>query len=289
MNPSEIDFIKKQMKKSGFQLEDKVASLFSEFKNCEVEQNYCFTDWQTGLFRELDMKVDFEVTSYPIEVNYKFLIECKRLTGHAWVLIRNRGHSFVFKNATSMWDNYGQLGRQEPVSKILNPIFKYEFICDTYSKRFKEIILDRSKSNNKTDNIFSSSIELAKVLDFEQRSDFKVNEMLVTSSERRIDRINIYYPLIVFEGKMFEATMLPNLEIKPISSAHLRHSSIQNGEEILMLIDIVEANNLKEFIKEKFLKEVDQVRKNVAEVRDSYLSLIDRLKHTRRISLNGLK
>ena len=80
--------------------------------------------------------------------------------------------------------------------------------------------------------------------------------------------------------------MFPDLDVKPISSAHLNHFSIQNGEEIGMIIDIVKVDNLRDFIQERFLMEANQVKEKEAEIRDSYLSLIRRLrmssKHPRR-------
>jgi len=279
MNSSEIDFIKKEIQKTGFQLEDRVASIFSELKNCEVEQNYYFTDWQTGDFRELDLKITYKVTSPPINIEYIFLVECKHLPGHAWVFVRSRGDQLVFKNVMSTWDNVGKDGRQEPVVEILKPIFKVNgLVCDTYSHRSKEIILDKKKSNKRDDNILSSSIKLAKVLHFEQKKNRKFDEILRESIKREFDKIKIYYPLIVFEGKMFEAAMFPDLDVKPISSAHLNHFSIQNREEIGMIIDIVKVGDLRDFIQERFLMEANQVKEKEAEVRDSYISLIRKLR-----------
>lgn len=279
MDFSDIEFVKKELQKTGFQLEDKVASVFSKLKNCEVESNYYFTDWQTGDVRELDLRITYEVTSPPIRIEYTFLTECKRLPGHAWVFIRSRGSHLVFKDAISTWDNVGKIGRQEPVVKILKPIFRIDdLVCDTYSHRFKEIILDKKRSNKRDDNILSSSIKLAKVLYFEQKRNKEHNETLRRSIKREFDLIRIYYPLIVFEGKMFEATMLPDLDVKPISSAHLNHFSIQNGKEIEMIIDIVKVDDLEEFIQKRFLMEASQVKENEAKLRASYLSLINILR-----------
>lgn len=279
MNSSEIDFIKKEIQKTGFPLEDKVESIFSELENCEVEPNYHFTDWQTGDIRELDLKIIYRVTSPPIKIEYIFLVECKHLPGHAWIFIKSRGDQLIYKNVISTWDNVWRVGRPEPVVEILKPIFKVnDLVCDTYSHRFKEIILDKKKSNKRDDNILSSSIKLAKVLHFEQKRDVEMNEVFRRSIKREFDRIQIYYPLIIFEGKMFEATMFPDLEVKPISSAHLDHFSIQNGKEVGMIIDIVEVDDLRNFIQKRFLNEASQVKEKEAEVRDSYLSLIKRLR-----------
>ncbi len=53
-----IPFVQKKMRESGFQLEDKVWSIFTnKLPGCEIDQNTHFTDWQSGESRELDLKI----------------------------------------------------------------------------------------------------------------------------------------------------------------------------------------------------------------------------------------
>jgi len=281
---SKIDFIKKELSKTGFQLEDKVASVFYELKNFEVEPNYHFTDWQTGDTRELDMRATCRITSLPIKIEYILLVECKSLPGHAWTFIRSQGDHILFKDASSRWDDVGRLGRQEPAVKILEPTIKVnKIVADTFSHRYKEIILDKRKSNKRVDNILSSVIKLAKVMYYEQKRERRIDSILTSKMKKNIDHIRIYYPLIVFEGDMYEATMLPNVRIKRISSAHLSHFSIQKGKEIDMVIDVVKLENLKDLIQRGLLIEANQVKEKEDKVRNSYLSLIQKIKFKERI------
>lgn len=288
MNSSERDFVKRELQKTGFQLEDKVASIFSKLKNCEVEPNYYFTDWQSEDLRELDLRITYEVAVHPIIIEYIFLVECKKLPGHAWVFIESRQRPLVWKQASSVWDDVGKKGRQKPVIDILKPLFKVDDVsCDVYSHRFKEIILDPDKSNKKDDNIRCAAIKLAKAMYHEDKRNRWIDAMLSKSIKAEFDHIRIYYPLIVFEGKMYKAEMLPEVNPKEILTAHLHHSSIQNKKESEILIDVINIQGLRDFIQEEFLAEADQIRKNEARVRDSYLTLIKKLMSSRRKYLSS--
>ena len=279
MTPSEREFVKRELQKTGYPLEDKVASILSELlENCDIEPNYYYTDWQTEDSRELDLKVTYEVTSRPITIEYIFLIECKRLPGHVWAFIESRQRPFLFKDSVSIWDHIEKIGRQEPVVEILKSLTKLDEIeCDIYSHRFKEIILDAKKSNKRGDNIRSATIGLAKAMYYEQKRDNSLNKMLRENIKRESDYIRIYYPLIVFEGKMYGAKMLPDVDPRRISSAHLHHFSLQKGKEMEMIIDVVGSQSLRDFIRDKFLLEVNMIRKKEAKLRNSYLELIKRL------------
>jgi hypothetical protein len=280
---SKEDFIKKEIIKTGFALEDKVASIFKELKNFEVEPSYNFTDWQTGEVRELDMRVTYQVTPSPVRIEYVLLIECKSIPGNAWTFIRSSGDYVIFKNALSMWDNIDRIGRQEPAVRILEPIVKVNSaIGDTFAHRYKEIIVDKDQSNKRNDNILSSSIKLAKAIYIEQKMEKRNHRLLMMKKD--VDHIRIYYPMIVFEGEMYEATMLPDVIVRSISSAHLDNFTIQNGEEIDMVIDVMKLEKLKDFIQRGLLVEAKQIKENEEKLRSSYLSLIHKMKLKKRIA-----
>jgi len=70
-----------------------------------------------------------------------------------------------------MWDDIDRIGRQEPAVWILKPIVKVNSaIGDTFAHRYKEIIVDKDQSNNRNDNILSSSIKLAKATNQKRKS-----------------------------------------------------------------------------------------------------------------------
>jgi len=76
---------------------------------------------------------------------------------------------------------------------------------------------------------------------------------------------------------MYEAKMLPDVDPRRMSSAHLHHFSFQKGKEMEMIIDVVGSQSLRDFIQNKFLVEVNKIRQKEAKLRNSYLKLIKRL------------
>lgn len=278
------DFIKQELAKSGFDLEDNVASVFRKLKNFEVEPSYNFTDWQTGDVRELDLRVTYEVTTAPIKIEYVLLIECKKLPGNAWAFIKSTGDSIISKNSISVWDNIGTLGRQNHLVDIVKPITKVNsIIADTFSSRYKEIITDKDKSNKREENILTCTTKLAKAIYFEQRMQ-ETNNSLVASLKKDIDYVKIYYPIVVFEGEMYEATMLPNLTVRPISSVHLDSFSIQNKQELSTTIDFVKLQHLKSFLQKGMLIEASQIRENEKNNRNAYLKQIRKIKQKTKLN-----
>ena len=179
-------FVQRKMKESGYQLEDSVYSIFSKhLPDCEIEQNHHFSDWETGKDREIDLKITYSVTVPSIFIEYVFLIECKQLPDNFWTFVRSRQQRMVFKNSISIWDHVGIDGRQEKVVDILDPIFKVnKIVCDSYAQTYKEFLPDIAKgnpdnikSNNRTDNIRTSEIELAKAFYFEKREALQQAEI----------------------------------------------------------------------------------------------------------------
>lgn len=282
-----LGFVQKKMSETGFQLEDEVFSIFKkELNGCDIEPTYYFSDWETSEERELDFLISFTATPAPIMIEYVFLIECKQLPDNYWVFVKDRQPRLLFKNAISMWDDVGNLGRQEALVSILSPIFRSnEPVCDSYAHRYKELLiypdkLSKSvKSNKRDDNIRSSEIKLAKAYYSEEINRGISNKMLRDYTEKQIDHVTIFYPMIVFQGNLFESDMLSNPpNVRFISSSHLYHFSIQNRKEIYMVIDVVKIDHLTEFIQTKILPEITQIRQQCAKFKDPYLKRIKTLR-----------
>jgi hypothetical protein len=285
--PWKIEFVQKKMKESGFQLEDCVYSIFTKhLKDSEIEQNYHFSDWETGEDRELDLKITCPVAEPSIWIDYVFLIECKQLPDNFWSFVRSRQRRMVFKNSFSVWDHVGKTGRQEEVVEILHPVFKMnEIACDTYAQTYKELLPDRVKgqpdnikSNNRTDNIRATEIKLAKAVYFEKREALQEAE-IGRIWEGAVDHIQIFYPIIVFQGNLFEANMQYDPpKVKSIGSAHLNHFSIQNKENFRMVIDVIHVDSLAQFIDSQILPEMSQVREKGTKFWESYEARVKSLR-----------
>lgn len=270
------------MRETGFQLEDRVWSIFADkLEGCDIEPTYYFSDWESSEARELDFRVSFQVTPYPIMIEYVFLIECKQLPDNFWVFVKSRQRRMLFKNAISVWDNIGRLGRQKSLVNILQPIFKMdESVCDSYAHRYKELWAGRGKLNEsdkskkREDNIRSSEIKLAKAFYIEKRNARMFNKLERVRREQ-YDYIRVLYPMIVFQGNLLESDMIADPpQVRFISSSHLYHFSIQNKKEIYMIIDVVDVNHLSTFIQDKILPEMEQLKQQCAKFKDSYMTEI---------------
>jgi hypothetical protein len=77
---------------------------------------------------------------------------------------------------------------------------------------------------------------------------------------------------------MFEATMLPRLDVRHISSAHLNHFSIQDRKEVSMVIDVIEMQNLRKFIQGRLRKEIREIEAQWSKSKEKYLSLIKKIR-----------
>jgi hypothetical protein len=281
-----LDFVRKKMRETGFQLEDRVRSIFADgLADCDIEQTYYFSDWQSSEERELDFKISYKVAEYPIRIVYIFLVECKQLPDNYWVFVKSHQDRLLFKNSISLWDNVGRVGRQESLIKILDPLNKIdELACDSYARRYKEFWTSRNhktksaKSNKRQDNIKSTEIVLAKAYYSEKRNAMRINEMIKQSIKKPRDRVEIFYPMVVFQGNLLESDMsFEPPKVRFIRNSHLYHFSIQNNEDVNMIIDVVEINHLATFIQDKILPEMKQLKRQLARFQDSYITHIEEI------------
>jgi len=284
MSTSKEDFIKREIEKTGFDFEDKVTSKIKELGNFDVQTSYDFIDWQTGEPLELDVRATYKVTSSPIQIEYVLLIECEKVPGNAWAFIKSTGDAITSKNALSMWDDIDTISRQQELVEILKPMTKVNApVADSYSNRFKEIVVDSKIPNNRDNNIINCTRKLAKVIYFEKRAHERNNAILATQVED-IDNVKIYYPMIVFDGDIYEATMLPSLKVRQISSVHLNKLSIENKQEIQMTIDVVNFENLQQFLKKGLLVEAREILSREKGNRQAYINRIHKLKQKQRLN-----
>lgn len=278
------DFIKQELAKTGFDLQDEVAAQLRELGIMDVQPSYSFIDWQTGEPLEIDLRATYIVTRSPVKIEYILLMECKRTPGNAWTFIKSIGDAVTSKNALSMWDNVGTVGRQEELVEILKPIRKVNsLLAESHSNRFKEIIVDEELSNKRDDNLLNCTKRLAKAVYFEQCMHEKTNAVLTTQTED-VDYIKIYYPMIAFEGDIYEGAMRPSLMVRRISSVHLDKFSIENKEEMKMTIDIVNVEKLKEFLKRGLLAEAKEIASKEKKNQRAYLRHIRRIKQKKRFN-----
>lgn len=116
----------------------------------------------------------------------------------------------------------------------------------------------KEKSNKREDNIWESEITLIKAISqqVERENEFLKERLEELSSYSRFsienyERVEIFYPIIVFEGNMYEATFTnDNIVLFPREYLRLQfdyHSGNYNGK---YFIDVVKKEKFPSYLNE---------------------------------------
>lgn len=206
------EFIKGELKKKGYSLENYVQSLLVS-KKWRVQPHAYFLDKDTGKGRELDLKAfndNFVSDHWRARFVLNLLVQCKKLPGNAW----------IFFSAPER-PQHGIIEASNLAKSLNLPRFFWVFDkdgthfdrSDMLATNYCEVITDETKSNKRVDNIWECVVSLIKATSQEFEQDDADNKQYfeeIGSYEEFIknpfEMVSIYYPLIVFEGKMYECT-----------------------------------------------------------------------------------
>lgn len=209
----EIDFIKRELKKRGYPLEHYVQALLVE-KGWVVQPNAYFLDKDTNKGRELDIKAayeDFESSSWSCFF-LNLLVQCKSLPGNAWIF-------FSVPRQSVPYTRIAKLGLTDFLELRDLEIFEQK---ETHFDRsnvvlatnYCEIITDKEKSNKRDNNIWECAVTLIKATSQELQQAHADSKQYLKDDLCSFDEfikngpselVYIIYPLIVFEGRMYEA------------------------------------------------------------------------------------
>lgn len=211
-----------------------------------IRVNPSYIDPDQGKSRALDLSAlwthtyEDGVVPYSLTVDFKLLIECKKLPGNAWTFfvpgeplgaaVYNVASSITFGNRTLEF---------EP----LQSAFRRAIIPEATTELYRETVLDKNRSNKRDDNIYEASLTLAKAHSFflemktkdcDEYSGSYVADALdegeVTLDEFRsgkaelFDYAYVFVPLIVFEGSLYIA----DVGSKKLTKANLVRLSVGN-------------------------------------------------------------
>jgi hypothetical protein len=256
-----IDFLKNELKKKGYPLENYVQSMLDN-KNWDVYPNSYFLDKDTQQGRELDIKATYETEKSQTWTNIfpRVLIECKKVPGNAWIFFSGNQRPFTraVHSGLAKWLQVDEFG-------IFDISSATPHTWQTFATNYCEIIFDKSKSNKRDDNIWKAVITLIKATSQEVEREF------VDCCEKYLDDLGtfdkflafpseivyVFYPIIVFEGEMYEATFTGE-DIKLERREYVRlfvdyDSGYYKGQ---FQIDIINKEKLEECL--------DRVRKDVS-------------------------
>lgn len=212
------NFIKKELKKKGYSLENYIQTLLAK-KKWGVQPNAYFLDKDTGKGRELDIKAYYDRFK-PDSWSYfilNLLIQCKSLPGNAWIF-------FSIPQQASIYPTVHQSGLTRFLK--LPPAYDFDIFkregthfdqSEVLATNYCEIVVDKEKSNKQVNNIWKSVVTLIKATTQEIEEDITDKKKYFDEDcmsfhgfveGKPFELINIFYPLIVFDGNMYEATFL---------------------------------------------------------------------------------
>lgn len=279
------DYLTQELSKTGYPLEIEISSMLDG--RHAVWNNEYFFDWEENKAREIDISTIAlgggcsGLNIAPFSIVHRAVIECKKSETHAWIFLTRpkqvhaTGQSIDFLSigTKNLWHNFGS------ITTLCKHWKSFNRAATTYT----EIRYQGKKS--KQSEIFEAKNQLIKFIAYD------ISKFLKRLRNRNFDFITnhlawIYHPIIVFEGKLYEAVVtngLPQLfERKHLllystySPPYVAEFPNTEDPELRYLIDVVRKDFFAEFI-EIMEKDYSALCKSVSENKGQLLEKIKKL------------
>ncbi|MGE5474886.1 MAG: hypothetical protein ACM3UU_11770 [Ignavibacteriales bacterium] len=258
------DILKKvidETEKTGFPLELKVADVL-ENRGFYVAHSLYYVDEEENKSREVDIRalknyiVEDSNQGNPLKmVRYCLLIECKKSENKPWVFLSSKRRSYDadFYNVPYLPNrDFMQMEDYDKV-ELVHPFSEYSVMGKSYFEAFK--------NNETSEMIFKALTTTVKATLYTMKKEFG------TSNQD----ICFYYPIIVFDGRLFEGTLnngsFDMKEVDSVLVSFLYESSIY--KEGHFAVPVIKESALNSFLDklDKSLNthgEIAKLRKSVA-------------------------
>ncbi len=229
------DKIKKWINKNGYPLELKVAKTFAK-AGFNVAQSISFEDPVSGKSRETDIIAHITKSINDVWINLTFVIECKLSTEKPWVgFYNNHSSNFSSNHFPIMTTRNGHF-LLEKINK--NSKFKSNLLFPNKKKMGYSIV--RAFNDNGKDMAFSAI-----------QSVLSATEYLVEKSNKSNKKfLNIYFPVVVIEGKLYKAEIdfEDNIQVQKIEE--IKISTVKSfAEQNSTYVSICEFKELNKISK----------------------------------------
>lgn len=252
-----IEFIRDELKKKGYPLENYVQSLLVK-KEWHVQPNAYFLDKDTGKGRELDIKAiyeGFESDSWSAFAA-TLLIQCRRLPGNAWIFFSTPAtiSRSISKYGLADFLKCSDLGIFDTKETHFD---KSEVLTTNYC----EIIIDKEKSNKRDDNIWECVMTLIKATSQEMEWPLADSRLYLEHdlgsyeafAESPFEVVWFSYPLIVFEGEIYEAKFLhEEIALKKRKYVQLSVDYISGRYKGEFCIDIITKERFADYLRDMY-------------------------------------
>jgi hypothetical protein len=262
------EYIKKEILQSGFPLEIKIATILDKNGWKIIPHLIYPNDSKTGQYQEIDVHATKPMRNYVDNIQNVLVIECKKQESKPWVFFeQDLPNKEVFTINVSPEDvNY---------LWIENNFFHqhHYFNNNPCSYHLPCFIKRHNKGGEKKDNADEREEAEKSSGDVTLKAINQVLDGLIFSMKMEIERfqqlaqkrISFLYPVIVFDGRLFSAKLLPNGEIETKERESLQLKVSRALKETLILpyskdreavmsvksyiIDIVHKDHFEEYIK----------------------------------------
>jgi hypothetical protein len=252
----EIEFIKDELKKRGYPLENYIQSLLAG-SGWHVQPNAYFLDKDTEKGRELDIKATFDNFKADSWTSFlpTLLVQCRRLPGNAWIFFSVPKTVLHLRIAKYSLMDFLEIRDFYDIFDVKETHFdKREVLATNYC----EIITDKNKSNRRNDNIWECAMTLIKATSQDMELEVSDTERYLTvdiSSDEffkdPFELISIFYPVIVFDGKMYEAKFSNDeITLERREYIHLFIDYMSGRYKGTFCIDVVTKERFQEYLKD---------------------------------------
>jgi len=247
----EIDYLKKKIRETGYPLEIEISSMLDD--KWTVINTDTYFDKDEKKMRDIDIAA-WQLspnTWLPIALRTALVIECKKDDSFAWVFFTRPMDFEWYGNVDGQYlDEIQIITKNAEATQIADIIFKKAKLHYAGMKRvavaFEQFFMKGNKKNFKIkkNEIFEAENQLKKYISsyFEQIAKAKID----------IYRIEMLFPIIVFDGKMYEA-VIENGKIHVSESKHVAlmtsYRTPYSIWERSFLIDVVHRDYFPNFLK----------------------------------------
>lgn len=279
------DYLTEELERTGYPLEIEVASLLD--KKYIVDNNAYFLDWEENKAREIDISA-FPKRNYPEEgkkikpfgLVHRLVIECKRSNTHAWIFLTRPSKTLWFEGQCISFANIATKNAWICFLPTILEECDWKLHYDSF-KRLASVYSEikyQGQGSQKSE-IFEAKNQIVKFI------DYSIVQFLKRLENTGFDPstnhlIWLYHPVIVFDGKMYEA-IIENGSIKLFARKHLLLSTYYSpsyvkdfpdteSPELPYLIDVVRKDYFTSFLnilEEEYSKLWECISKNIKALR----------------------
>lgn len=283
------DHLIEQIKKSGYPLEIEVSSILYDSKNWLPFHQQYYYDYEQEGGRTIDI-VSFPLWKFtreallepkPFADREDMVIECKKSSTHAWVFftIPEMYRVPLFSGQTLDFLSVLTKGKSSIKDEIVSFLRNMDTEIFLHYDRFKRIAIDYDeiKFSDKRENkgrkeIFEAINQIVKYISY----DFgrKIKSPI---GDRNSRLLCIYFPVIVFDGEMYECIVeknVPKLFRRDHILLRTRYLPEYSDSALDFGIDIVRREFFPIFV--QIIKDdIDLLQKRISERRDKLREFIE--------------